>query len=115
VAHVRTDVSEELSASFVRVTRIDELGTTLAVTSNRRTLCCAEYFPCFGKYFSCHHQGRLIWDNFLRFLFKILFYQGNMVDKHRFHTVDAKEMKNSVRTNKQTNSVAFSPQANYTD
>jgi hypothetical protein len=35
---VRTDVSEELSASFIRVTRIGELGTTLAVTSNRRTL-----------------------------------------------------------------------------
>jgi hypothetical protein len=35
---VRTDVSEELSAPFIRVTRIGELGTTLAVTSNRRTL-----------------------------------------------------------------------------
>jgi hypothetical protein len=34
---VRTDV-EELSASFIRVTRIGELETTLAVTSNRRTL-----------------------------------------------------------------------------
>jgi hypothetical protein len=33
VALVRTDVSEELSASFIRVTRICELGTTLAVTS----------------------------------------------------------------------------------
>jgi hypothetical protein len=32
---VRTDVSEELSASFIGVTRIGELGTTLAVTSNR--------------------------------------------------------------------------------
>jgi hypothetical protein len=30
VALVRTDVSEELSASFIRVTRIGELGTTLA-------------------------------------------------------------------------------------
>jgi hypothetical protein len=39
VALVRTDVSEELSASFIRVTRIGELGTTLAVTSNRRTQC----------------------------------------------------------------------------
>jgi hypothetical protein len=29
----RTDVSEELSASFIRVTRIGELGTLLAVTS----------------------------------------------------------------------------------
>jgi hypothetical protein len=38
VALVGTDVSEELSASFIRVTRIGELGTTLAVTSNRRTL-----------------------------------------------------------------------------
>jgi hypothetical protein len=35
---VRTDVSKELSASFIKVTRIDELGSTLAATSNRRTL-----------------------------------------------------------------------------
>jgi hypothetical protein len=34
---VRTDVPEELSASF-RVTRIGELGTTLAVTSSVRRL-----------------------------------------------------------------------------
>jgi hypothetical protein len=33
VALVRTDVSEELSAYFIRVTRIGELGTTLTVTS----------------------------------------------------------------------------------
>jgi hypothetical protein len=38
VAIVRADISEELSASFIRVTRIGELGTTLAVTSNRRKL-----------------------------------------------------------------------------
>jgi hypothetical protein len=38
VALVRADVSEEPSASFIRVTRIGELGTTLAATSNRRTL-----------------------------------------------------------------------------
>jgi ABC-type molybdate transport system permease subunit len=37
VALVRTDVWEEFSACFIRVTRIGELGTTLAVTSNRRT------------------------------------------------------------------------------
>jgi hypothetical protein len=34
VALVRTDVSEELSASFIRVSRIGELGTTLAAPSN---------------------------------------------------------------------------------
>jgi hypothetical protein len=37
-ALVRTDVSKELIASIFRVTRIGELGTTLAVTSNGRTL-----------------------------------------------------------------------------
>jgi hypothetical protein len=37
VALVRTEVSEEPSASFIRVTRIGELGTTLAATSNRHT------------------------------------------------------------------------------
>jgi hypothetical protein len=35
---LRTEVSKELSASFIRVTRIGELETTLAVTSNRRRL-----------------------------------------------------------------------------
>jgi hypothetical protein len=35
VALVRTDVSEELTDSIIRVTRIGELGTTLSVTSNR--------------------------------------------------------------------------------
>jgi hypothetical protein len=38
MALVRTDVSEEPSASFIRVTRISELGTTQAATSNRHTL-----------------------------------------------------------------------------
>jgi hypothetical protein len=48
VALVRTDVSEELSASFIRV-RIGELGTTLAVTvflrSVRRLLVAASVVP----------------------------------------------------------------------
>jgi hypothetical protein len=35
VALVRTDVSEEPGASFIRVTRIGELGTTQAATSNQ--------------------------------------------------------------------------------
>jgi hypothetical protein len=37
VALVRTDVSEERSASFIRVTSIGELGTTLGKTN---------IFPC---------------------------------------------------------------------
>jgi hypothetical protein len=38
VTLVRSDVREELNTSIIRVTIIGELGTTLAVTSNRRTL-----------------------------------------------------------------------------
>jgi hypothetical protein len=48
VALVRTDVSEELSASFIRVTRIGELGTAVAVTScekMRRLLVTASVVP----------------------------------------------------------------------
>jgi hypothetical protein len=37
---VRTDVSEELSVSIIRLTRNGELGTTLAVTSNRPLSLC---------------------------------------------------------------------------
>jgi hypothetical protein len=37
-AFIRADISEELSASNIRVTIIGELGKTLAVTSNRSTL-----------------------------------------------------------------------------
>jgi hypothetical protein len=36
VALVGTDDAVVLSASFIMVTRINELGTTLTVTSNRR-------------------------------------------------------------------------------
>jgi hypothetical protein len=42
---VRTDVSEEPSASFIRVTRIGEIGTTLAATSVRRLLVAACVVP----------------------------------------------------------------------
>jgi hypothetical protein len=38
VSLLRADISEERSASIISVTRRNELGTMLAVTSNRRTL-----------------------------------------------------------------------------
>jgi hypothetical protein len=38
VALVITYISEESTASIIRVTKISELGTTLSVTSNRSTL-----------------------------------------------------------------------------
>jgi hypothetical protein len=45
MALVRTDVSEELSASIIKVTRIGELGT-LAVTSNRCMLTLYYFTAC---------------------------------------------------------------------
>jgi hypothetical protein len=65
VALVRTDVSEELSASIIRVTRIGDLGT-LAVTSNRRTL--RSYFND-----SCHPD-----EGGARFLRNIGSYKSHM-------------------------------------
>jgi hypothetical protein len=49
VALVGTDLSEERSATIIKVTRIGELGTTLAVTSNRRTFLNLYFFvTCVG-------------------------------------------------------------------
>jgi hypothetical protein len=61
VALVRTDVSEELSASFIRVT-IGELKTTLAVTSNRRTL-------RRDTVFSHRHENLISYNDKLKFSF----------------------------------------------
>jgi hypothetical protein len=47
MAVVRTDVSEEHSASFIGVTRIGELGTTLAVTMMKGV---AKYIQNVGLY-----------------------------------------------------------------
>jgi hypothetical protein len=47
VALVRTDVSEELSASFISVTRIGELGTTLRNIPEHAILHLVEEFEKF--------------------------------------------------------------------
>jgi hypothetical protein len=39
VVLVKTNASEERTASIIRVTRIGELGTTLAATNNRNAQC----------------------------------------------------------------------------
>jgi hypothetical protein len=45
VALGRTDISVERNTSIIRVTRFGELGTMLAVTSNRHTLVTANVVP----------------------------------------------------------------------
>jgi lipopolysaccharide/colanic/teichoic acid biosynthesis glycosyltransferase len=77
VVLLRTDVSEDLCASIIRVTRIGELGT-LSVTSNRRTLrrkinllrnvgCCKSH--------SAQHPRRRHSSFFKRFLSFTFMYQ----------------------------------------
>jgi hypothetical protein len=53
VALVITDVSEEPGASFIRVTKFGELGTTQAATSNRRTLRKNTNSYFFAAYVGC--------------------------------------------------------------
>jgi hypothetical protein len=58
VALVRTDVSEEIFAFIIRVTKIGELGTMLAVTSNRRTLPSCELSVNIPEYTILHSHRR---------------------------------------------------------
>jgi hypothetical protein len=53
-ALVRTDIFEESITSISQVTRIGELGTTLAVTSNQGTL---HYTPENGIFHSHYHEN----------------------------------------------------------
>jgi hypothetical protein len=49
IAHVRTDILEELGTSIIRVTRIGEAGM-LAVTGNRCTLCISSQCASVASY-----------------------------------------------------------------
>jgi hypothetical protein len=105
MALVRTDVSEERSASIVRVTRNGKLGTTVAEISNRRTL----------------RRNSL-----LRLLVTadvpnspILFTLSRKVKNSSETSVVTGGGRRNISEDdilhNQTNSVALSPHANYTD
>jgi hypothetical protein len=69
VALVRTDVSEEPSASIIRVARIGELATTLAVTSNRRVhASVAQFYVVVVLWNPLSEAELIIWYN--SFIFK---------------------------------------------
>jgi hypothetical protein len=70
MALVRIDVLEEPGASFIRVTRIGELGTTQAVTSNRRMLVTACVVPSFTNF--CHPD-----EGGPKFLRNVVSYKSN--------------------------------------
>jgi hypothetical protein len=76
VTLVRTDVSEEPGASFIRVTKIGKLGTSQAPTSNRRTL--RSIF--FAAYVGCSLELVL----FLVHRFLSLWWRRQVPPKRRF-------------------------------
>jgi hypothetical protein len=82
VAVITTEVSEEGIASIIKVTRIGELGTALAVTSNRRTLSSPvrpaqtsdnSYSCCAGLLAVSQFASRRFWDRPARSRFSVLF------------------------------------------
>jgi hypothetical protein len=55
IALVTTDVSEELSASIIMVTRIDELGTSVLIKATRRNIP-EDGFLHFSAYPALQHR-----------------------------------------------------------
>jgi hypothetical protein len=70
VAPERINVLEERITSIIRVTRIGELGTMLAVTSNQSTL---RYIP-LKHWFLQDPHGVTSWKIALFFIFLISFF-----------------------------------------
>jgi hypothetical protein len=85
VALVRTDVSEEPGASFIRGTIIGELGTTQAATSNRRTLRRnTKYF--FAAYGGCElHEPHGVTTQKTPFFKLVLIIGGGFTGQLRHH------------------------------
>jgi hypothetical protein len=76
VALVRPDFSEERSASFIRVTRIVELGTTLAVTSNgisSQRASVASYSQRCSQFTDCCHTD----EGDAKFLRNVISYKSH--------------------------------------
>jgi hypothetical protein len=116
VVLVRTDVSEERTASIIRVTRIGELGKTLAVTSSVRWLRSIYINGIIRVLLSLQWHFDLSLssgvlgknDGYGKTTAPGIYIMG-YVQVHRNWTVALGNYTNK------TNSVALSPQANYTD
>jgi hypothetical protein len=125
MALARTDVSEERITCIIRVTRIGELGTMLAVTSNRNTLRTTNVSDERIAFIRIKESASLTLFLPRRFL-PSRWWRRHVPTKQEPHGVTSQKTAlfifNLLRhgitygtgTNKK-NSVTFSPQAKYTD
>jgi hypothetical protein len=81
VTLVRSDDSEERVASIIRVRRISELETTLAVTSNRSTLRRNTFLRIVGSYKST--RGHITEDELLQGYFS---FERIVSNNYKTHT-----------------------------
>jgi hypothetical protein len=79
-AFVRTDVSEESIASIIRVIRIGEIGTMLAVTSNRNAVLKRATWRHIQEDCIVHSQRR---ENIRSYRYNTNFWLGNSIPIQR--------------------------------
>jgi hypothetical protein len=109
VALVRTNVSEEGIASIFRVKEINELGTTLAVTSNRSSLqinttSVASYYQRCSYLAGSFHSD----DGGDTFLQPVGSYKIHMASHHRRrHTSNCQRIVHFCRTTTMSSSQSF--------
>jgi hypothetical protein len=97
VALVGTDVSEERSASFIRVTRIGELGTTLAVLLS--PWCRRRYDPPKRRFLQDPHGITSQKTPFFRLIFCLYIYSLCYQTKRCLGTKYRREMCSTFRSN----------------
>jgi hypothetical protein len=128
VSLVKTDVSEEPGSSIIRVTRIGELGITLAVTSNRHTLrnvLGSSETSVLTRATRCYIPEEVILLDKIKLTLVLNFYIViNSTLTRIARKAEHEAMKHYVNVTRRRrdcieaillNSMALSPQANYTD
>jgi hypothetical protein len=119
VALVRTDISEERIAPINIVTRLGELGKTLPVTSNRSTAKLVLLRSVFRLLVTAKVPSSLIIFTLMMEVIRSsetsVLTRATLRNVPEYDIIQSHPHENFKSYITQTNSVALSPQANYTD